>query len=112
MNMFHTNEYKDDLKQLKVFKTKTKTGSVDRVVNEYELIVKSMFKKEFDIKRVEGMKVNLVSGEQGVITGSFGQSGKIKVTVQAGIKDVNLITKGSAVSLTFNKFVYQKSIKQ
>uniref|UniRef100_A0A1B6DV18 Selenocysteine-specific elongation factor n=3 Tax=Clastoptera arizonana TaxID=38151 RepID=A0A1B6DV18_9HEMI len=86
------------LPKLKLFKFKTKTGTVDRVVNEFELIVKNLFKKETKLELFLGLKVNLSSGEEGVIEQSFGQSGKVRIRVPQGLhKD------------TINKYANKKS---
>ncbi len=71
-----TNSYLSDLK---VYKLKSKEGSVERVHDEYTVIVRSLFKKETNIDLFVGLKVKLSTGEQGTIEGSFGQSGKLKV---------------------------------
>lgn len=110
--MFHCKDYKSELTELKVFKYKSKEGHVERIVNDYELIAKSMFKKEFDLKKVEGMKVTLTTGDVGQITSSFGQSGKVKVTFQSGFADKALVIKGMTITLTFKKYIYDNVIKQ
>ena len=70
-----------DLPKLKVYKMKSREGQVDRVMDEYSLIGKNLFKKETNIEAFSGMKIELSSGEHGVIEGGFGQSGKIKIRV-------------------------------
>lgn len=111
---FHAKEYKLELPNvLKVFKYKSKEGQVERIVNDYELIAKSMFKKEFNLKKIEGMKVKLeATGELGQIAGSFGQSGKVKVAFPSALVDKSAIVKGSLISLRFKKYLYQKTMKQ
>ncbi|KAK7870360.1 hypothetical protein R5R35_000535 [Gryllus longicercus] len=69
------------LPNLKVYKEKSKLGLVERVVNTQEVIVKKLFKKETNIPLFSGLKVNLSTGDKGVIEGSFGQSGKVKVRI-------------------------------
>lgn len=44
------------------------------------LFTRNLFKKETNIQSFVGMKVSLSTGEIGCIEGSFGQSGKFKVT--------------------------------
>lgn len=73
------------LPQLKVYKTKYKQGIVERMLDEYSVIVKSLFKKETNIQLFAGMKVTLSTGEAGMIEGAFGQSGKIKVRIPNGL---------------------------
>ncbi|XP_071445919.1 selenocysteine-specific elongation factor [Hetaerina americana] len=74
------------LPRLKVFKEKHKTGLVERASNEMEVIGKSMFKKETNLQVFMGLKVKLSTGEDGVIEGSFGQSGKVKIRIPGGLK--------------------------
>ncbi|XP_064458236.1 selenocysteine-specific elongation factor-like isoform X2 [Ornithodoros turicata] len=75
---------------LRVFKCKCKEGVVERVVNEHEVIVRSLFKKESNISNFSGLKVHLSSGEQGTLLGSFGQSGKVKIQLKDGIQSDEL----------------------
>lgn len=75
------------LPNLKVYKVKTKEGVVERMVNKYELVGKSMFKKETNIQLFVGLKVLLSSGEEGTIDGGFGQSGKVKIRIPNGLQD-------------------------
>lgn len=69
------------LQKLKIFKVKRKEGVIERMLDNYNVIVRSLLKKETNIKIFIGLKVNLSSGEEGIIENSFGQSGKIKVYV-------------------------------
>ena len=69
------------LPKLKVYKTKVKEGLVERVMDEYTVIGKNMFKKETNIATFTGLKVTLSTGEAGLIEGGFGQSGKIKIRI-------------------------------
>ena len=76
---------KNELSKLKVFKHKSKEGVVERAVNEQEVIVRDLFKKETNIDLFCGLSVNLSSGEKGTLEGTFGQSGKVKVRVMEGL---------------------------
>lgn len=78
------------LPKLKVFKLKSKAGTIDRVINEYEVICKNIFKKETNVELFSGLKVNLSSGEEGVIEQSFGQSGKVRIRVPQGLNETSL----------------------
>eukprot|EP00026_Physarum_polycephalum_P006483 Phypoly_transcript_06527.p1 GENE.Phypoly_transcript_06527~~Phypoly_transcript_06527.p1 ORF type:complete len:526 (+),score=74.82 Phypoly_transcript_06527:151-1728(+) len=64
--------------QLRIFKIKTKTGSIERVHDPNTLIGKDLFKKETDMNLFVGMKIKKDNGEIGVIESSFGKSGKFK----------------------------------
>ncbi|KAG8557350.1 hypothetical protein GDO81_018422 [Engystomops pustulosus] len=74
------------LPKIKVFKMKHKEGQVERVNDDYSVIGRSLFKKETNIQLFVGLKVKLSTGEDGVIEGSFGQSGKFKVRIPNGLK--------------------------
>ncbi|KAM5148547.1 selenocysteine-specific elongation factor [Mantella aurantiaca] len=74
------------LPRIKVYKTKHKEGQVERVNDDYSVIGRSLFKKETNIQLFVGLRVRLSSGEDGVIEGSFGQSGKFKIRIPDGLK--------------------------
>ncbi|KAF2884078.1 hypothetical protein ILUMI_22097 [Ignelater luminosus] len=107
------------LPNLKVYKNKCKTGIVERLVNENTVIVKNIFKKETNIEVFIGLKVNLSTGEIGIIESSFGQSGKIKVYVKDGLNQDTLDILNSksktenktaiVVTLLFKKYIYNIS---
>ncbi|GAB1603062.1 selenocysteine-specific elongation factor-like [Argonauta hians] len=81
-------KYKETrLSELKIFKVKSKEGRIERVTDAYTLIGKDMFKKETNIQAFTNLKVSLSSGEKGVIEGSFGQSGKIKIRIPNGLSE-------------------------
>ena len=64
-----------------VFKTKSREGHVERVIDAYSIIGKNLFKKETNIQPFTNLKVTLSTGQHGVIEGGFGQSGKVKVRI-------------------------------
>lgn len=124
----NTASYKKTvLPTIKVFKIKRKEGLVDRMVNEKEVIVKNMFKKESNIEVFVGLKVVLSSGEIGRIEGHFGQTGKIKVCIDDGLnqqsidnfnnkkrKSAEENTESSEpvkVTLEFKSYVFNKDCK-
>ncbi|XP_063797242.1 selenocysteine-specific elongation factor [Pseudophryne corroboree] len=74
------------LPKLKVFKMKLKEGQVERANDDYSVIGRSLFKKETNIQLFVGLKVKLSTGDEGVIEGSFGQSGKFKIRIPNGLK--------------------------
>uniref|UniRef100_A0A8C4YPN2 Selenocysteine-specific elongation factor n=1 Tax=Gopherus evgoodei TaxID=1825980 RepID=A0A8C4YPN2_9SAUR len=69
------------LPKLKMYKLKHKEGQVERVLDDYSVIGRSLFKKETNIQIFVGLKVKLSTGEEGVIEGGFGQSGKFKIRI-------------------------------
>ncbi|XP_077181525.1 selenocysteine-specific elongation factor [Paroedura picta] len=74
------------LPKLKVYKLKHKDGQVERLCDDYSVIGRSLFKKETNIQLFVGLKVKLSTGEEGVIEGGFGQSGKFKIHISDGVK--------------------------
>lgn len=56
-----------------------KKGVVDRVVDNYTIIVKDLFAKDVDVQQFVGKEVMLSNGDVGRIEGTFGKSGKIRV---------------------------------
>ncbi|XP_041459396.1 selenocysteine-specific elongation factor-like [Lytechinus variegatus] len=74
------------LPKLKIYKTKQREGLVDRMTDEYCVIGRSLFKKETNLQTFTGLKVQLSTGEEGIIEGGFGQSGKFKVRIPNGLQ--------------------------
>ena len=72
--------------KLKIYKVKQKNGVVERLVNDYEMVCKNMFKKETNIHLFSGLNVTLSTGETAVIDGPFGQSGKFKIRLKGIFK--------------------------
>lgn len=85
-----------DLPAFKIFKVKSKEGVVERVgSSDFEVICKSMFKKETDLAALfSGLRVRLSTGEEGKIEDSFGQSGKFKVAVAGGKEQMKHVLIG------------------
>jgi selenocysteine-specific elongation factor len=85
---------KTELPRLKVYKDKSREGTAERAANEYEVIVRDLFKKETSLDLFVGLRVGLSSGETGLIEGTFGQSGKVKVRVREGLQAATLAALG------------------
>ncbi len=66
-------------KFVKLFKDKIKKGVVDRVIDNYTIIVKDLFAKDMDVQQFVGKEIILANGDVGKIDGTFGKSGKIRV---------------------------------
>lgn len=66
-------------KFVKLFKDKVKKGVVDRVIDNYTIIVKDLFAKDMDVQQFVGKEIVLENGDVGKIEGTFGKSGKIRV---------------------------------
>lgn len=103
------------LPNLKVFKEKVKEGSIQRIVNENEIIVSNLFKKESTNRELfVGLKVCLESGDEGIIESTFGQTSKMKVRFMNGLSKETLDNLKSktitqTVSLKFKKYIFSKS---
>ena len=102
----HMNTEKDPnaFRALRVFKMKSREGSIERVQDARTVIGKGMFKKESDLTSFIGMKVWTSNNECGVIEGGFGKSGKYKVYFSNGIKGEG---DGKLV-LRFKKYVFER----
>lgn len=115
-----------DLSRLRVYKEKSREGVVDRMVNDQQVIVRDLFKKETNLQVFSNLKVGLSTGEGGVIEGSFGQSGKVNVRVPNGLSPeaISLLsvkkgkkevvkerTDSIRVVLKFKKYIYDSKKK-
>ncbi|XP_077977999.1 selenocysteine-specific elongation factor-like [Glandiceps talaboti] len=80
------NYHETILPKLKIFKNKSREGIAERMLDDYNIIGRALFKKETNIQLFVGLKVNLSTGETGIIEGGFGQSGKYKVRIPDGLK--------------------------
>ncbi|TVK90555.1 Selenocysteine-specific elongation factor [Bagarius yarrelli] len=136
---FEDKSYVDStLPRLKISKDKHREGVVERVTDDYTVIGKNLFKKETNLQLFVGLKVTLSTGETGVIEGSFGQSGKIKIRIPEGLKqetkqllssvskkkgkggakneptkeeDAKVDTQPIAIHLNFKRYVYDPQKK-
>jgi selenocysteine-specific elongation factor len=104
------------LRRLKIYKEKSREGIVQRLVNEGEIIVGNLFKKETDRSKFDKMKCKLTTGEVGVIAGAFGQSSKVRVQFSTPLNasTIELIknSKGNSspkVTLEFKKYIFDKN---
>ena len=87
---------------IKIYKTKQKTGVIERVTDENMAVAKDMFVKGTDLTKFIGLKLD-IEGSQGVIDSSFGKSGKFKVYFP------NYDAKIGQIVLTFKRFSFDKS---
>eukprot|EP01122_Echinamoeba_exundans_P001848 TRINITY_DN11830_c0_g1_i1.p1 TRINITY_DN11830_c0_g1~~TRINITY_DN11830_c0_g1_i1.p1 ORF type:complete len:530 (-),score=72.67 TRINITY_DN11830_c0_g1_i1:23-1612(-) len=87
-----------DLASLKAFKTKTKVGDLERVIDNSHAIGRNLFKKETDMNIFTNMRVQVtvtqpsedstdpvvVKSTEAYIEGAFGKSGKFKLASRSG----------------------------
>lgn len=126
------NYRQDALPRLKVFKEKSRSGQVERLLDSDSVIVRGLFKKQSDLSKFHGMHVRLSSGDVGRIEGAFGQSGKVRVgfsrdgglaqatidglpkpnSKKAAAEDVKA-EKARVITavLSFHKFIYSDELK-
>lgn len=97
-----------DLAKLKIYKTKQKNGAIKRVDKDANgAVCQGLFKKETDLTPFVGMKVTAGCGTSGVITGSFGKSGKFRVSFADGLPQ-QLGDGDKALALVFKRFVFDR----
>lgn len=128
IHSFQDKNYQStELPFLKIYKVKQKHGVVERLVNDYELVCKNMFKKETNIHLFSGLTVTLSTGEAAVIDGPFGQSGKFKIRLKDSLseeaksvlsnkkkKNSDNTNDSNAINLVLNfkRYVFDKSMSQ
>jgi len=133
LDVYCNKEYPEThLSLLKVYKCKSKEGVVERMHSSSEVIVKNLLKKDTNLGLFLGLKVLLSTGEEGVIEGTFGTAGKIKVCVRGGLKESTVAALSGAgkkksksaavessapkesirVTLDFKKYVFAQDKKK
>jgi selenocysteine-specific elongation factor len=71
---------------LRIFRRKTKSGKVEKIIDNYTLLVKDLFKKETNINLFIGKTVVLKNTlNKGRIDSAFGKSGKVKAFFEKGV---------------------------
>lgn len=65
---------------------------VDRVTNDGDAIVRDMFNKDSDLRIFKGNQVIAANGAAGEILGSFGSSGKVRVSFQGHVEKGQVVT--------------------
>eukprot|EP00400_MALV-I_sp_L67-5_P000027 gene27-193_t len=106
----------EEFSGLRIMKQKERSGLMDRVEKNDKRIVicKNLVKKETDISLFLDLEVvHRRSGMRGKISGSFGKSGKVKVTFDDDVA-VDTDEKGNVkgneeIVLFYRKYIYDKS---
>ena len=97
----------EDLRRFRIFKNKERTGSVERWTNEYEAVCKGMFKKETDLSLFQNMEVQTGTGAVGTVAGSFGKSGKFKVSFRTAVsKEEQGNPEANKLVMRFRKYIF------
>jgi selenocysteine-specific elongation factor len=103
-----------DMKKLKVYKMKTKSGNILRMVDERLAVVKGLFKKDSNVDDFIGKKVTILESNgkiEGNIQCQFGQAGKVKVMFNENVKDLKLKNNDNN-EIDFNSFTIQLEYKK
>ncbi|XP_014281953.1 selenocysteine-specific elongation factor isoform X2 [Halyomorpha halys] len=74
------------LPKLKIYKVKIKTGYVQSLINENEIIAHKLFQKITSAQKFLNMKIKLSTGETGYIESTFGQKDKIRIRIPEGLQ--------------------------
>lgn len=101
-------EYSEHLADdaLKLYVTKVKKGEIEKFFDNYTVIVKSIFKKETNISTFLNKEVKIDDlGLVGKISGSFGSSGKVKVTFNKNVKEEHPGIVGKEVYIENKKII-------
>ena len=104
----------DELAALKIFKRKSKEGTVDRVQDETTVICKGLFKPGTDMNLFIGMTVQLgAAGPVGRIEGTFGKS-KFKCVfppLDGGLAALQEACHKAKLVLRYKRFVFDPQKK-
>ena len=93
--------------KFRIYKNKERNGVVERWTNEYEAVCKGMFKKETDMTLFQNMEVKTGTGIVGVIAGTFGKSGKFKVSFRTAVpKEEQSKPDSNRLTMSFRKYVF------
>ena len=98
------------LKGIRVYKTKRKTGKLERIEkgSETTCIASGFFKKDSDISKFVGLNVYPTGGDGGsktpvgTLVSSFGKSGKVKVEFDSSIAHL----LNAELELCFKKYTW------
>lgn len=106
-----------NINNLKVFRNKSKTGTIQRLVNQNEVIVDRLFEKNSNRELFVGLKVQFSTGEVGIMESTFGSTSKVKVRIlgdgltnetMARLQNKNNIDNQVIVTLTYKKLMYNQ----
>ncbi|KAG2492709.1 hypothetical protein HYH03_009122 [Edaphochlamys debaryana] len=102
-----------ELAALRVFKPKARQGVIERVQPDGSTaIVRSLLKKESDVSVFVGLKVLTGRGEEGVIEGSFGKSGKLKVHFPSDLAAEGRSAEDNVVTLRCKRYLFDPTARK
>jgi selenocysteine-specific elongation factor len=105
-NITNTHVGQNSLNQIKIYKMKSKIGQILRMKNEKTAIVKGLFKKDSNVEDFINKTVVIKESEGkiiGIISSTFGESGKVTVEFNTEIKDLKLINE-EGKEIDYNSF--------
>eukprot|EP00892_Ulva_mutabilis_P008861 jgi/Ulvmu1/6347/UM029_0055.1 len=91
-NVAQILEDPSEQQKLKMYRLKFRKGVIDRITNDGDAIVKDMFKKDSDLRIFKGNQIVATSGATGEILGSFGSSGKVRVSFLGPVQRGEVVT--------------------
>ncbi|GLC39063.1 hypothetical protein PLESTB_001289600 [Pleodorina starrii] len=103
----------EELARLRLFKVKSRSGTIERLQPDgATAIVRGLIKKESDVAVFLGLKVTTGRGEQGVIEGSFGKSGKLKVYFAGGLAAGGRSAADDVITLRCKRYLFDPNAKK
>nr|BCL66109.1 eukaryotic elongation factor [Volvox africanus] len=103
----------EELARLNIFKLKTRKGTLERLQPDgTTAIVRNLVKKESDVAIFLGLQVTSGRGEKGVIAGSFGKSGKLKVHFPGGLVMEGRSTHDNVITLRCKRYLFDPQAKK
>eukprot|EP01133_Synstelium_polycarpum_P013683 gene13683-16118_t len=93
--------------KLKIYKTKTKEGVVDRIHSEDTVLGKNIFSKESDLSPFLGLKVIFDNGIIGTLDAPFGKTGKVRISTNKSSD----IPVGTTFKMHLNRLIFDKDKK-
>ena len=94
--------------QFKIAKIKQRVGSIEKLVDSNTLLGKDLFSKETPIAPFIGMQIVLSNGKKGIISSSFGKSGKFKIKFEEEVTEEDA---KCTISMPFKKLIFDKTHK-
>eukprot|EP00897_Mesotaenium_endlicherianum_P001253 jgi/Mesen1/1155/ME000124S00193 len=94
------------LQSLRIYKVKTREGFIERFSDPGTAICKGLFKKEADMSHFIGLRVTAAQGSVGIITSSFGKSGKFKVVFPVEAQAAIAGAADKRIVLQFKRYIH------
>lgn len=101
---------------IKLYRNKSKVGTIQRVVNEREVIVEDFFGSKLSNREVFiGMSVVCSTGQMGRIESTFGKTSKVKIVLDkklsledmSSFRDIKVTVEFKKLLFSDNKRIFQ-----